>query len=93
MLIGDCRASEKLANVPYLYTDDAKYWLNSFRNSDFQLNMFLDNVLIGRIGVNQQDNSHNLGYWIGFEYWVEEAEFFSLSKQESIPCLDYEFRN
>ena len=63
MLIGDCRASKKLTNVPYLYTDDAKYWLNSFRNSEFQLNMFLDNVLIGRIGINQQEDSHNLEYW------------------------------
>ena len=40
-LIGDFRVSETLSNVPYPYTDeDAEYWLNSVKTSEFKLNIF-----------------------------------------------------
>ena len=70
-LIGDFRVSETLSNVPYPYTDeDAEYWLNSVKTSEFKLNIFKNNVLIGGIGLTpEEDDSCELGYWLGFQYW------------------------
>ncbi len=70
-LIGDFRVSKTLSNVPYPYTDkDAEYWLNDVKNSKFKLNIFLDNILIGGVGLRNMDiDYYELGYWIGFKYW------------------------
>ena len=70
-LIGDFRVSETLSNVPYPYTDeDAEYWLNSVKISEFQLSIFQNNVLVGGIGLTPEGgDSCELGYWLGFEYW------------------------
>ena len=143
-LIGDCKVSKTLSNVPYPYTDkDAEYWLNDVKNSKFKLNIFLDNILIGGVGLRNMDiDYYELGYWIGFKYWGKgyateacygllnyvkkntafknlkahvykeniassnvlkkigfrqtgEGKIFSLSKQENIPCINFEycFRN
>ena len=139
-LIGDFRVSETLSNVPHPYTDDdAEYWLNSVRSSQFKLSIFLNSLLIGGIGLTPEDDGYcEFGYWVGFEYWGKgyateacyallsyaekntsykkfranvykgntasskvlkkvgfkqtgEGEVFSLSKQENIPCLAYEY--
>ena len=139
-LIGDFRVSETLSNVPHPYTDDdAEYWLNSVRSSQFKLSIFLNSLLIGGIGLTPEDDGYcEFGYWLGFEYWGKgyateacygllsyaekntsykkfranvykgntasskvlkkvgfkqtgEGEVFSLSKQENIPCLAYEY--
>lgn len=139
-LIGDSRVSETLSNVPYPYTDeDAEYWLDSVKTSEFKLSIFQNSVLIGGIGLlPEADDSCELGYWLGFEYWGQgyateacnalldytkantsfknfranvykgnvasskvlekigfsqtgEGKVFSLSKQENIPCLNYEY--
>ena len=143
-LIGDFRVSKTLSNVPYPYTDkDAEYWLNDVKNSKFKLNIFLDNILIGGVGLRNMDiDYYELGYWIGFKYWGKgyateacygllnyvkkntafkylkayvykeniassnvlkkigfrqtgDGKIFSLSKQENIPCINFEycFRN
>ena len=139
-LIGDFRVSKTLSNVPYPYTDkDAEYWLNDVKNSKFKLNIFLDNILIGGVGLRNMDiDYYELGYWIGFKYWGKgyateacygllnyvkkntafkylkafvckeniassnvlkkigfrqtgEGKIFSLSKQENIPCINFEY--
>lgn len=139
-LIGNPSVSETLLNVPYPYTDeDAEYWLNRVKTSELQLNIFLNNVLIGGIGLTPaEDDSCELAYWLGFDYWghgyateacfalldyakantshkkfrahvykgntasskvlekvgfrqTGESEAFSLSKQENIPSLNYEY--
>ena len=139
-LIGDFRVSKTLSNVPYPYTDkDAEYWLNDAKNSKFKLNIFLDNILIGGVGLRNMDiDYYELGYWIGFKYWGKgyateacygllnyvkkntafknlkayvykeniassnvlkkigfrqtgEGKIFSLSKQENIPCINFEY--
>ena len=139
-LIGDFRVSKTLSNVPYPYTDkDAEYWLNDVKNSKFKLNIFLDNILIGGVGLrNINIDYYELGYWIGFKYWGKgyateacygllnyvqknisfknlkasaykeniaslnvlkkigfrqtgEGKIFSLSKQENIPCINFEY--
>ena len=63
-LIGDFRVSKTLSNVPYPYTDkDAEYWLNDVKNSKFKLNIFLDNILIGGVGLRNMDiDYYELGY-------------------------------
>ena len=60
-----------LSNVPYPYTDeDAQYWIGIVHSSEFNLNIFHDGLLIGGIGLTPQgDDSCELGYWLGFEYW------------------------
>ena len=70
-LIGDFRVAETLSNVPHPYTDnDAEYWLNSVSSSELKLNIFLNSVLIGGVGLEPDDDGYcELGYWLGFEYW------------------------
>ena len=54
-LIGDSRVSETLSNVPHPYTDeDAEYWLNSVKTSEFKLSIVLNSVLIGGIGLTRE---------------------------------------
>ena len=70
-LIGDPRVSQTLSNVPYPYTDeDAEYWMGIVHFSEVNLNIYHDGLLIGGIGLTPQgDDSCELGYWLGFDYW------------------------
>ena len=140
-LIGDFRVSKTLSNVPYPYTlDDADEWLKIVDNEEFNLNIFLNDDLIGGIGLTPaEDDFYELGYWLGVEYWeqgyatesvrgllnyaksnmpcekfkanvykenvasakvlekngfkrVEDREVFSISRQENVPSVNYEYR-
>ena len=139
-LIGDFRVASMLSNVPYPYTDkDVDYWLEKIENEELSLNIFLNDVLVGGIGLAVGGDDYcELGYWLGFEYWgfgyateackgllesaqistsfkcinanvykenfrssqvlqklgfvqVGEKEVFSLSRQQNIGCLHYEY--
>ena len=70
-LIGDFRVSKTLSNVPYPYTlDDADEWLKIVDNEEFNLNIFLNDDLIGGVGLTPiEDDFCELGYWLGVEYW------------------------
>ena len=70
-LIGDFRVSKTLSNVPYPYTlDDADEWLKIVDNEEFNLNIFLNDNLIGGVGLTlAEDDFWELGYWLGVEYW------------------------
>ena len=70
-LIGDFMVSKTLSNVPYPYTlDDADEWLKIVDNEEFNLNIFLNDGLIGGVGLRNMDiDYYELGYWIGFKYW------------------------
>ena len=70
-LIGDFRVSKTLSKVPYPYTlDDADEWLKIVDNEEFNLNIFLNDDLIGGIGLTPtEDDFYELGYWLGVEYW------------------------
>ena len=70
-LIGDFRVSKTLSNVPYPYTlDDADEWLKIVDNEEFNLNIFLNDDLIGGVGLTPaEDDFYELGYWLGVEYW------------------------
>ena len=139
-LIGDFRVSKTLSNVPYPYTlDDADEWLKIVDNEEFNLNIFLNDDLIGGIGLTPtEDDFYELGYWLGVEYWgqgyatesvmellnyaksntpceqfkanafkenvasakvlekngfkrVEDREVFSISRQENVISVNYEY--
>ena len=72
-LIGDFRVSKTLSNVPYPYTfDDADEWLKIVDNEEFNLNIFLNDDLIGGVGLTPtEDDFYELGYWLGVEYWEQ----------------------
>ena len=69
--IGDWEVVKWLANVPYPYTyDDLEDYLLISDSNQFDLNIFLGNQLIGRVGLTLDgDNYYDLGYWIGKDYW------------------------
>ena len=69
--IGDWEIVKWLANVPYPYTyDDLEDYLLISESNQFDLNIFLGNQLIGRVGLTLDgDNYYDLGYWIGKDYW------------------------
>jgi len=140
-LIGDFRVSKTLSNVPYPYTfDDADEWLEIVGNEEFNLNIFLNDNLIGGVGLTPvEDDFYELGYWLGVDYWgqgyatesvmellnyaktntpyekfkanvykenvasakvlekngfkrVGDGEAFSISRQENVPSIGYEYR-
>ena len=68
---GDWEVVKWLANVPYPYTyDDLEDYLLISDSNQFDLNIFLGNQLIGRVGLTLDgDNYYDLGYWIGKDYW------------------------
>ncbi len=70
-LIGDFMVSKTLSNVPYPYTlNDADEWLKIVDNEEFNLNIFLNDGLIGGVGLTlAEDDFYELGYWLGVEYW------------------------
>ena len=139
-LIGDFMVSKTLSNVPYPYTlDDADEWLKIVDNEEFNLNIFLNDDLIGGVGLTPtEDDFYELGYWLGVEYWgqgyatesvmellnyaksntpcekfkanvfkenvasakvlekngfkrVEDREVFSISRQENVISVNYEY--
>ena len=140
-LIGDFMVSKTLSNVPYPYTlNDADEWLKIVDNEEFNLNIFLNDDLIGGVGLTPtEDDFFELGYWLGVEYWgqgyatesvrgllsyaetntqyekfkanvykenvasakvlekngfkrLEDREVFSISRQENLPSVNYEYR-
>ena len=140
-LIGDFQVSKNLSKVPYPYTlDDADEWLERSHNQKFNLSIFLNDDLIGGVGlIPADDDFYELGYWLGVDYWgqgyatesvmeflnyaktnssceklkanvfkeniastkvlekngfkrVEDREVFSISRQENVPSVNYEYR-
>ena len=135
-LLGNSEVLKTLSNVPYPYTiNDAERWLEIVNRHEFKFNIFLDDNLIGGVGLSlDEDEFYELGYWLGVDYWgqgyateavkglldhaitklqspkikanvykgntasakvlekngfkkVGEGEVFSLSRQETIPCV------
>jgi RimJ/RimL family protein N-acetyltransferase len=70
-LLGDIKVSGTLCNVPHPYTaDDADEWLASIASREFELFIFLENDLVGGVGLTSRDHGfYELGYWLGVDYW------------------------
>lgn len=70
-LIGTPEVVNNLSQVPSPYTlKDAEEWLAVVSGEKFNLNIFLDDALIGAVALSDNhDGSYELGYWVGSEYW------------------------
>ena len=59
--------SKWLENVTFPYSEkDADKWINSLTINNLEFNIFLENNLIGGIGLKED---YRLGYWLGEDYW------------------------
>ncbi len=69
--IGNWEIVKWLSIAPYPYTyKDCENYLTISNNNEFALNIFLDNKLIGGVGLTlDDDNYYELGYWLGQYYW------------------------
>lgn len=65
--LNDREVSKWLENVPFPYLDkDADNWINSLTFNNLEFNIFLENNLIGGVGLKKD---YRLGYWLGKDYW------------------------
>ena len=79
--------------MPYPYTyNDCVGYLKESNNNELVLNIFLDNQLIGGVGLHlHNDNYYELGYWLGKDYWgkgyaTESSKYlleYALKKSDS----------
>jgi len=69
--IGDWEVAKWLSSVPHPYTeDDAEDWFKKLHQKELSLSIYLDNSLIGGIGLTQdEDKFYEFGYWLGRDYW------------------------
>ena len=70
-LLGNLEVSRFLSRVPHPYTvEDAEEWIRRIQAEEFNFSIYLDNYLIGGIGLSKtEENSHDLGYWLGSGHW------------------------
>ena len=69
--IGDWEVVQWLSEVPWPYTeDDADDWINILSRQELAFNIYLSDSLIGGIRLTHDDDDyHELGYWLGREHW------------------------
>ena len=75
--LNDFDVARWLSNVPHPYTlTDAEEWIRMVADSmadeaaGFKLSIFMDDVLIGGVGVNEREgNVYELGYWVAKDFW------------------------
>ena len=69
--INNINIAKYVVHIPHPYTlDDAKNYFNRSKGNELRQNIYLDNSLIGAIGLNKKDeNAFEVGYWIGEKYW------------------------
>ncbi len=69
--IGDWEVAKWLSGVPYPYTEKrAEEWLNNINDNDMLFSIFMDDVLIGGVGLDLEENDdYDLGFWLAREYW------------------------
>lgn len=75
--LDDFEVARWLSNVPHPYTlTDADEWIGIVAETasdtmpGFKLSIFLDDVLVGGVGLNYRgDSVYELGYWLAQEFW------------------------
>ncbi len=71
-LLNDWDVARWLTNVPYPYTyDDLEDYLLISNSNDLDLNIFINDQIIGRVGLtyDKEDNYYDLGYFLGQPFW------------------------
>jgi [ribosomal protein S5]-alanine N-acetyltransferase len=70
-LLNNWEVVKWLSHVPFPYTqNDARNWLQEVQRENLNLNIFLEDELIGGIGLTlDQKENYELGYWLGEEFW------------------------
>ena len=70
-LLSVYEVAQNLTRVPHPYTlSDAEDWLARVKENPFNLSIFLNDKLIGGVSLSdRRDNSYELGYWVGADYW------------------------
>jgi RimJ/RimL family protein N-acetyltransferase len=75
--LNDFEVARWLSNVPHPYTlADAEEWIQIVAESasdeaaGFKLSIFLDDALIGGVGLNHREGTvYELGYWLAKDFW------------------------
>ena len=69
--IGDWEVVQWLSEVPYPYSeDDADDWISTLSRQELTFNIYRSDTLIGGIRLtHDDDDSHELGYWLGRVHW------------------------
>jgi len=71
-LLNEWDVARWLTNVPYPYTyDDLEDYLLISNSNDLDLNIFINDQIIGRVGLtyDKEDNYYDLGYFLGQSFW------------------------
>jgi len=71
-LANDLRVSENLSRMPHPYgAADAEQFLAAVNKRDGEICFAItrDERLIGMCGLDPRDEAHELGYWLGVDYW------------------------
>lgn len=84
--INDWEVARWLSRVPYPYTmQDAESWLEISESQPLNLNIFLDDLLIGGVGLTARDDGfYELGFWLGRHYWGQ-----GYATEAAAALLDY----
>ena len=69
--IGDWEVVKWFSKIPYELSMNCKDYLKTSKKNELDLSIFLDDKLIGGVGLalHDNDNYYELGYWLGKDYW------------------------
>ena len=85
-----------LVKVPFPYkSTDADNWINSLTKNNYAFNIFLDNQLIGGIGLEREYKNavYSLGYWLDQDYWGKGYMTEACKKLLNYAAQDLEITN
>lgn len=87
--LNNLAVSGTLSKVPYPYTmSDADWWLDNIKDKPLNLNIFLENKLIGGIALDlEEDGFYEFGFWLAEAYWGK-----GYATEAGRSLLDYAFK-
>ena len=90
-LLSVYEVAQNLTRVPHPYTlSDAEEWLARVEENPFNLSIFLNDKLIGGVSLSdRRDNSYELGYWVGADYWSRGSQLKQLADYFTLRTRKY----
>lgn len=90
-LLSVYEVAQNLTRVPHPYTlSDAEEWLARVEENPFNLSIFLNDKLIGGVSLSdRRDNSYELGYWVGADYWGRGSQLKQLADYFTLRTRKY----